>query len=162
MLAAVASLYGGQVGDAGPTSLADIGVEPGSEDLLRKIPGKGAVGQAQDVGVIPHPGACRLAGIRAEGSADTGYFVRGHADTCSSPAEKNALIAVAARYRFGGVFGGQRPGDLRTSGDRAEGHHLVTVLLEPLPHGGVYRVGLVRTEGDAHATSLPPGSNQTS
>ena len=143
-----------EVSHPGVTSSVGLGAKPRHEDFLGKIIGECAMGKAQHVGVVPHPGTLGLPGIAAQRRADAGDLIGRDADTGSGPTEEHALIAISARDGFGGGFHSQRPRSLATLRDRSEGHDLVAVFVKPVPHGGMHRVGLVGAEGNPHPTSV--------
>lgn len=58
-----------EVCDAGCAPLIIAGAEPGQQDLCCQIVSERAVGQAQDVGVIPDASASGLTRIGTEGGA---------------------------------------------------------------------------------------------
>ena len=73
----MACLNGREVGDARIAAAVQSDAEPGGENLLREVIGEGAVGKAQHVRVIPHPGTFCLSRIGAQRCPDARDLVGG-------------------------------------------------------------------------------------
>jgi hypothetical protein len=106
----VTRLHSGKVVDACVASAVQLCAKPGSENLLREVIGKGAVGKAQHVRVIPDSRTFCLSRIGAQRGTDARALVRGDADSRSVPTKEDALIALTARHGLGRGLCAQRQG----------------------------------------------------
>src|SRR5436190_1648608 len=73
-------------------------VEPGLEDLDRRVPRRDARAERQDVGVVVLAAEPRRVGVGAGGGADAGDLVGGHRHTEPGAAHEDAPAGLARRH----------------------------------------------------------------
>lgn len=146
-------VLGFQLFDSTTLALVDGSGEPCVQDLLGYHLRRKSQARAEDVGIVPLPGAPGRLGIGAESRAHAGDFVGSDTYAGPRPAEQDTLVTSSSRHTLRHLPGYLRPG-VRVPGERANKLHLAPAGLEVCRRsiGGV--CPLVAANRHAHFT--PP------